>query len=64
MERNKAKSHLTNEYLMKQFSDNFSLALGAIATARIWVGNGRDFTLTTLLESVGKSSHSSPREDK
>lgn len=56
MERNKQKTHLTNEYLMKYFTDNFSLALGAIATARNWVGNGKDFTLTTLLESVGKSA--------
>lgn len=62
MERNKAKSHLTNEYLMKHFGDNFSLALAAIQTARVWVGNGRDVGLTGLLESVGKSAHLTTKE--
>ncbi len=54
MKKYKQREFLTNEYINKNFSDNFSLALASIDGARDLVKAGKEFTLHTLLHSLGK----------
>lgn len=53
---NKLKSkHLTNEYLTKNFTDNFSLSLSAVDLAKHMIQGGKEVTVTTLLDQIAKS---------
>lgn len=53
----KPRETLTNEYLTKNFSDNFSLALNSINAARALVESGKEFKLTQLLDSVARGKN-------
>lgn len=56
MNKHKQRDMLTNEYIKKNFSDNFSLALASIEVAKNMIRSGRDFTLNSLLDTVAKSA--------
>lgn len=51
----KQKTYLTNEYLMKSYADNFSLALNAIELAKSQIAAGRDVRLGDLFETLAKA---------
>jgi hypothetical protein len=50
------KHYLTNEHLMKTYSDNFSLALRAMDFARAQIASGRDMRLTEIFDTLAKLS--------
>ena len=52
----KVKTHLTNEYLMKSYADNFSLALTAIELAKAQILSGKDANLASIFETLAKSA--------
>jgi hypothetical protein len=54
----KQRHYLTNEYLMKSYADNFSLALTAIEYAKSQILAGKDVKLGEIFETLGKWSHS------
>jgi|JI9StandDraft_1071089.scaffolds.fasta_scaffold04512_2 hypothetical protein len=54
MKKYKQREFLTNEYINKNFSDNFSLALASINGAKDLIKAGREFTLQSLFASLGK----------
>ena len=51
----KPKGNLTNEYLMKSYSDNFSLALTAIELAKMQILSGKGTKLGEVFETLAKS---------
>ena len=53
----KPKGHLTNEYLTKVYSDNFSLALTAIEFAKTQILSGKDTKLGDVFETLAKAHH-------
>ena len=53
----KPKGHLTNEYLTKVYSDNFSLALTAIELAKTQILSGKDTKLGDVFETLAKAHH-------
>ena len=55
----KPKHNLTNEYLMKSYADNFSLALKAIDLAKAQIDAGKDVKLSEIFENLAKIAHSS-----
>ena len=55
----KPKHNLTNEYLMKSYADNFSLALKAIDLAKAQIDAGKDVKLSEIFETLAKIAHSS-----
>lgn len=59
----KPRETLTNEYLTKNFSDNFTLALSSINAARAVVDSGKEFKLGQLLDSVARMKNKEA-EDK
>ncbi len=50
----KQKNYLTNEYLMKSYADNFSLALNAIELAKAQISAGKDTKLAEIFETLAK----------
>jgi hypothetical protein len=56
MNKSKSRASLTNEYMSKNFTDNFTLALTAMDCARYFIESGREFTLASLLDHVAKVS--------
>lgn len=52
--KGKKKTPLTNEQLLKHFSNNFSLALQAINVAKHNMESGKDFHLGSLLEETAR----------
>ncbi len=50
----KQRHYLTNEYLMKSYADNFSLALTAMELAKSQILAGKDTRLTELFETLAK----------
>lgn len=50
----KQKHYLTNEYLMKSYADNFSLALTAIEFAKASIAAGKDTKLSEVFETLAK----------
>ena len=64
MKKYKQREFLTNEYINKNYSDNFSLALASIEGARELVKVGKEFTIHSLLHSLGKISENKKEEAK
>lgn len=60
MNKGKTKHTLTNEYLTKNFADNFTLALSAIDIGRHLIKSGKEVTVTSLLEQIAKSPTPEP----
>ena len=56
MSKSKSRQALTNEHLTKNFSDNFTLALETMESARNFIHSGKDFTLSSLLDHMAKAS--------
>lgn len=54
MGRGKQKDVLTNECLMKNFPDTFTLALSSIDYARNRIYSGKEFSLSLLSEVTNK----------
>ena len=54
MSKNHARENLTNEYLKKNFTDNFTLALSAIDIGRNLIDAGKEFNLSGLLNGIAK----------
>ena len=64
MASQKQKENLTNEYLNKNFSDNFDVALSSIDVAKSFIQSGKSFTLSSLLDAIAKSAaKSEPKEE-
>jgi hypothetical protein len=48
------QKNLTNEYLMKSYANNFSLALTAIELAKTQIAAGKDTKLGEIFETLAK----------
>ena len=51
----KPKVNLTNEYLMKSYADNFSLALTAIELAKMQILSGKSIKLNEIFDILARS---------
>ena len=52
--KGKKKTPLTNEQVLMNFPDNFSLAQSAIVLARQYVEAGKEFHLRTILDDAAR----------
>ena len=52
----KQRHYLTNEYLMKSYADNFTLALTAIDLAKSQILAGKDTKLGEIFETLARTA--------